>query len=67
MEKEKHSKRWLNPSQLFEEYGISESTQAKYRMMKKIPFSKVGGKFIKYDRQKIDNWLEAHEVVGNEN
>lgn len=59
----KEQKRWLLPEELEEQYGISESTQAKYRMQKKIPFSKIGGKFIRYDRLKIDKWLEEHEVV----
>lgn len=54
--------RWLTPVGLEEEYGVARSTQAKYRMCKKIPFSKIGGKFIRYDRQKIDKWLEDHEV-----
>lgn len=62
--KEEKQKRWLTPRGLEEEYELSESTQAKYRMLKKIPFSKIGGKFILYDRYKIDKWLEDHEVVG---
>jgi predicted DNA-binding transcriptional regulator AlpA len=61
---EKEQKRWLNPKELKQEYGISESTQAKYRMQKKIPFSKIGSKFIRYDAQKIEKWLENHEMVG---
>lgn len=54
-------KRWLDTKDFEEEFGISESTQAKWRSKGKIPFSKVG-KFIKYDREKIDKWLEEHEV-----
>jgi hypothetical protein len=57
MQKEKQN-RWLTPECLEEEYGISKSAQAKYRMFKKIPFSKIGGKFIRYDRLKIEKWLE---------
>lgn len=57
-------KRWLNPKELEQEYAISQSTQAKYRMQKKIPFSKIGSKFIRYDVQKIEKWLENHEIVG---
>jgi len=57
--------RWLTPVKLEDEYGISQSTQSKYRMKSnnnKIPFSKIGGKFIRYDRLKIDRWFEDHEV-----
>jgi predicted DNA-binding transcriptional regulator AlpA len=62
-------KRWLTPSDLQKEYGFSKSTQAKMRMAStklRIPFSKIGGKFIRYDRLEIDKWLETHKVVGVE-
>lgn len=61
---DKNTKRWLSPKYLEEVYEIKESTQAKMRMKKQIPFSKVGGKFIRYDRFEIDKWLENHKVVG---
>ena len=59
-------KRWLNPSELEQEYGFSKSTQAKMRMTSNsstIPFSKIG-KFIRYDRHLIDAWLEQHSIQG---
>lgn len=55
-------KRWLSPQELAEEIGISTSTQAKLRMDRKIPFSKIG-QFIKYDRLEINKWLENNKVV----
>lgn len=61
---EKNIKRWLTPYELESAYNIKESTQAKMRMRKQIPFSKVGGKFIRYDRFEIDKWLESHKIVG---
>lgn len=57
-------KKWFSPDEFFEEFGISKSTQAKYRMKKKIPYSKIGSRYIRYDRSKIDAWLESHEVGG---
>jgi len=63
----KLTKRWLSPDDLVEEYGFSKSTQSKMRMQKSnstIPFSKVGGKYIRYDRVAIDKWLEEHQVQG---
>lgn len=62
-------KRWLTPQELETEYSIAEATQAKYRMRDskvQIPFSKVGAKFIRYDRLKIENWLENHDVKRSE-
>ena len=58
-------KRWLSPTELEEEFGIGRSTQAKMRMRKakvKIPFSKIGSKIIRYDRYKIDEWLQNNTV-----
>ena len=55
-------KEWLMPSELEEEYGFSRSTQAKYRMARKIPFSKIG-KYIRYKRSEIHKWLEDNSVA----
>lgn len=59
-------KRWMTPHDLEIEFRISKSTQSKYRMKKfrmkmSIPFSKIG-KFIRYDRIEIDQWLKSHKV-----
>jgi len=55
-------KRWLNPSEFYYKYDITEETQGKYRMDKKIPYSRIGG-FIRYDVIDIDQWLVNHKVV----
>lgn len=63
----KIAKRWLSPDDLEKEYGFSKSTQAKMRMASNrstIPFSKINGKYIRYDRIAIDEWLEEHQVQG---
>ena len=60
-------KRWLTPSDLEAEYSFSKSWQGKARMTSNpssIPFSKIGGKYIRYDRYEIDKWLEDHQVQG---
>jgi len=54
---------WLSPIQLQEEYALKISLQAKLRMDKKIPYSKINGKTIRYSRTKIDKWLENAEVL----
>lgn len=62
-------KRWLSPDDLEAEYGFSKSTQAKMRMASNrstLPYSKIGGKSIRYDRLLIDKWLEDHNVQGGE-
>lgn len=58
-------KRWLDTSDLQEEFGFSKSAQAKMRMASNsstLPFSKIGGKFIRYDRIEINKWLEMNRV-----
>ena len=62
------SKRWLSPLDLEAEYGFSKSWQAKARMSSNacsIPYSKIGGKYIRYDRLEIDAWIEQHQVQGS--
>ena len=49
--------RWLSPDDFYKEFEISKSTQAKYRMDNKLPYTKFGG-FVKYDRKKIDELFE---------
>jgi predicted DNA-binding transcriptional regulator AlpA len=56
-----NQKRWLNPKELYEEYGFTESNQAKLRMRRVIPFSKMGN-YIRYDRYEIDRWIESNKV-----
>lgn len=58
-------KTWLTPDDLEREYGFSKSTQSKYRMNKKIPFYRVG-KFIKYEKSEIDDWISGHQIVRSE-
>jgi len=53
--------RWLSVSDLANEYGFKKDTQAKLRMNKKIPYSKVGRKIL-YCRFSIDNWIEDNRV-----
>ena len=53
---------WMNPDKLFEDYFISKSTQAKLRMKKLIPYSKIGS-MVFYSRTLIDQWLLDHKVV----
>lgn len=63
----KLTKKWLSPNDLEAEYGFSKSTQAKMRMASsnsKIPYHKIGSKYIRYSREDIDVWIENHKVIG---
>ncbi len=60
-EKQEVLLRWLTPFDLEAEFGITEGNQNHMRREKRIVYSKVGG-YIFYDRKKINQWLEDHEV-----
>jgi hypothetical protein len=53
--------KWINPKVFAEEFGMAITTQAKLRMQRKIPYTKIGG-FIYYNRNDIDQWLELHKL-----
>jgi len=53
---------WMNPDKLHKDYFISKSTQAKLRMKKQIPFSKIGS-MVFYSRKEINEWLSDHKVA----
>ncbi len=55
-------KQWLSPREVLKDYGFSVTTLAKWRMRNKyLAFSKVG-KFIKYRRSDIENFLRSNNV-----
>lgn len=57
-----NTKEWLNPKEVFGQYGLSISTLAKWRMDNKyLPFSKIG-KYIKYKRSDIEEFLNSNMV-----
>ncbi len=59
--------RWLSTSDMEKEppvgFSIPKQTQAKMRMQGRIPYSKIGNKMIRYDREQINKWLEDHAIV----
>lgn len=62
MEKSIIKKDWLNPLGVENEFSISRSTLAKWRMNNKyLPYSKVG-KYIKYKRSDIEAFLNNNIV-----
>ncbi len=58
----KSQKQWLTPYELEEEYGILRSTQAKMRMARKLPYSKIG-KYVRYNRDEIDQLFKDAKVI----
>ena len=52
---------WFTPEELEKEVGITISAQTRLRAERKIPFYKIG-KFIKYNKQEINEWILSHKV-----
>ncbi|MDF1877006.1 helix-turn-helix domain-containing protein [Sulfurimonas sp. SAG-AH-194-L11] len=53
---------WLNPNEVNKEFGFSVSTLAKWRMKKiHLNYTKIG-KYIKYKRSDIIEFLEACSI-----
>jgi len=56
------AKQWLNPKEVFNEYGFSVSTLAKWRMSNlHLPYSKMG-KYVKYKRCDIEAFLNENRI-----
>jgi hypothetical protein len=55
------TKIYLNPKELKKVYNFSIDNQAKLRMDRKIPFSKIG-RYIRYNRKDIENWIENNKI-----
>ncbi len=58
-------KNWLTPDDVAnpeDDFAISKSTQARLRLAKKIPYVKMGRQ-IRYERVKLVEWMQSHEVV----
>ena len=56
--------RWITPTVFEQEFGIPKQTQAKMRSEGRLPYSKLGTKVVRYDRQKIDKMFEDNAVIG---
>jgi len=60
--------RWMTPDDVAKPtnqggLAIPKQTQSKMRMSGRIPYSKISGKYIRYDRLLLDKWLEKHSVT----
>ena len=54
-------KGYINKHEFENMFGLKKSTQAKYRMLGKIPFYKIG-KFILYKETEIEDWFKGSFV-----
>lgn len=58
------TKRWLNINECAEHIGVSIHTVYQYVSKRSIPFSKVpNSNLIRFDRDRIDQWLESGTVL----
>jgi len=52
----------LSLAQAADYLGVSQLTLREWTRMQKIPFYRVGQKFIRFRKSKLDKWLERHDV-----
>lgn len=52
------NKRLLTPKEVSEYLGIKEKTLYKWVYEKKIPYVKLSHKVLRFDKEKIDMWIE---------
>ena len=52
---------WIKPNELYEKFNIALSTQAKYRITKRIPYHKIGSKIF-YKLSEINAWIDNAKV-----
>ena len=62
---ENENKEWLSAIEVSKEFGFCISTLAKWRMQNLyISYSKIG-KYIRYKRSDIIEFLEMHKIEAN--
>lgn len=51
----------LTAAEVAKQLKVTEGTVRKWAMLKKIPFNKLG-KSLRFDQNKIDNWVNQRSV-----
>jgi excisionase family DNA binding protein len=52
----------MNASQAAEFIGIEEKTVRKYTSERRIPFIRISGRCVRYDRNALSEWLQSRTV-----
>ena len=59
-------RRWLNIKEAARHIGMSVAFVRKSVRNKTIPFSRIGTKSLRFDRDALDEWLTANSCRGND-
>ena len=62
---ERESSKWLNIKKAAQHIGMSVAFLRKAVRNKTIPYSRVGTKALRFDRDALDEWLTDNSRVGN--
>ena len=54
--------RWLTPKKAAAHLGIPTSTLHSYVRAGRVPFVRMSERVIRFDRNELDEWLEARHV-----
>ncbi len=72
MKSNSNNRIWLNRQEAADYIGVNVKTIDKYsrsgsNMGIRLPYSRLSGKLVRFNRHKIDKFLEAHEVKSQVN
>jgi len=62
---ERRSRKWLKIKEAAQYIGMSVAFVRKSVRNKTIPYSRVGTKALRFDRDALDEWLTANSCGGN--
>ena len=55
-------KKFITPVEFEALFSIGTDTQSIWRSKGILPYIKLGGRKVLYDREKIEKWIAKHEV-----
>lgn len=65
LQAERESRKWLNIKEAAQHIAMSVAFVRKSVRNKTIPYSRVGTKALRFDRDALDQWLSANSCGGN--
>lgn len=60
-------KKFITPMEFEALFSVGTDAQSIWRSKGILPYIKLGGRKVLYDREKIEKWIAKHEVTGDQN
>ena len=59
-------KKFITPMEFEAFFSVGTDAQSIWRSKGILPYIKLGGRKVLYDREKIEKWIAKHEVAGDQ-